>query len=92
MLSNYKPMKGISNSEKKTYFKKHLFIHIKQNILPRTMEWLRDATKSLEEEDSLLNKGLNNSFLNYNTGGHNIYNIRIHDFFMTIHIQNWQYS
>ena len=30
------------------------------------MEWLRDATNALEQEDSLLNKGLNNSFLNYN--------------------------
>ena len=28
------------------------------------MEWLRDATNALGEEDSLLNKGLNNSFLN----------------------------
>ena len=35
------------------------------NILPRMMEWLRDATNALEQEDSLLNKGLNNSFMNY---------------------------
>ena len=27
------------------------------------MEWLRDATNTLEQEDSLLNKGLNNAFL-----------------------------
>ena len=27
---------------------------------------LRDATSALEQEDSLLNIGLNNSFLNYN--------------------------
>ena len=27
----------------------------------------RDATNALEQEDSLLNKGLNNSFLNYNS-------------------------
>ena len=27
------------------------------------MKWLRDATDVLEQEDSLLNKGLNNSFL-----------------------------
>ena len=51
---------------KKAYFKKHLLINIFQNILSRTMEWLRDATDALEQEDSLLNKGLNNSFLNYN--------------------------
>ena len=30
------------------------------------MEWLRDATDALEQEDSLLKKGLNNFFLNYN--------------------------
>ena len=30
------------------------------------MEWLRGATNALEQEDSLLNKGLNNSFLNDN--------------------------
>ena len=30
------------------------------------MEWLRDATNALDLEDSLLNKRLNNSFLNYN--------------------------
>ena len=51
---------------KNTHFKKYLFLNVQQNILPRTMEWLRDATNALEQEDSLLNKGLNNSFLNYN--------------------------
>ena len=30
------------------------------------MEWLRDATNALKQEDSRLNKRLNNSFLNYN--------------------------
>ena len=39
--------------------------HSQQNILPRTMEWLREATNALKQEDSPLNKGLNNSFLNY---------------------------
>ena len=58
-------MKGILNLKKKTYFRKHLLINVQQNILPRTMEWLRDATNALEQEDSLLNKGLNNSFLNH---------------------------
>ena len=48
------------------YFKKHLFTNVQQNILSRMMECLRDATNALEQEDSLLNKGLNNSFLNYN--------------------------
>ena len=56
----------ILNLEKKTYFKRHLFINVHQNILAKTMEWLRDARNALEQEDSLLNKGLNNSFLNYN--------------------------
>ena len=46
---------------KKRYFKRHLSIIVQQNILPRMMEWLRDATNALEEEDSPLNKGLNNS-------------------------------
>ena len=35
-------------------------------ILLRTIEWLRDTTNASEQEDPLLNKGLNNSFLNYN--------------------------
>ena len=30
------------------------------------MEWLRDAINASEQEESLLNKGLNNTFLNYN--------------------------
>ena len=59
-------MKGILNSEKKTYFKKQLFINVQQNILRRTMEWLRDATNALEQEDFVFSEGLNNSFLNYN--------------------------
>ena len=61
-------MKRNLEFRKKTYFKKHLFINVQQNILSRTitMEWLRDATDALEEEDSLLNKGLDNSFLNNN--------------------------
>ena len=46
--------------------KKHIlrntFSNVQQNILPRTMEWLRDATNALEQEDSLLNKGVNNSY------------------------------
>ena len=58
-------MKGILNLEK-TYFKKHVLINVQQNILPRAMEQLRDATNASEQEDYLLNKGLNNSFLNYN--------------------------
>ena len=58
-------MKRNIELRKKTYFKKHLFINIQQNILPRTVEWLRDATTALEQENPLLNKGLNNSFLNY---------------------------
>ena len=50
---------------RKAYFKKHLFINIQENILPRTtLEWLRDATNALEQEDSLLYKGPNDSFLN----------------------------
>ena len=44
-------------------------INIQQNILPRMTKWLRDARSTLEQEDSLLNKGLNNSFLNCITGG-----------------------
>ena len=52
--------------KKTTYFKEHLFINVQQNILPRTMEWLRYATNALDLADSLLDKGLNNSFLNRN--------------------------
>ena len=40
--------------EKKTYFKKRFFIKVQQNILPRTMEWSRDATNALEQEDTFL--------------------------------------
>ena len=50
--------------KKQHIFKKHLLINVQQKILPRTMEWLRDATNASEQEGSLLNKGLNNSFLN----------------------------
>ena len=49
-----------------TVFKKRLFINVKQNILPRAIEWLRDTTNASEQENSLLNKELNNSILNYN--------------------------
>ena len=49
--------------------KKHIFeetfVNVQQNILPRMMECLRDATNALEQEDFVLNKELNNSFLNY---------------------------
>ena len=65
-LSYYKGMKRNLEFRKKAYFKKHLLINIQQNILPRTMEWLRDATNASEQDDSLLNKGLNYSFLYYN--------------------------
>ena len=41
---------------KQNYFKKHLLMKVQQNILHRTMEWLRDATNALEQEDSLLIK------------------------------------
>ena len=59
-LSDYKHMKRNrefrkNNMKKKTYFKKHLFTNVQQNILPRTMEWLRGATDALEQEGSLLN-------------------------------------
>ena len=48
-LSNYKRMKrNINFEKKKTHFKKHLFINVQQNILPRTIERLRDATNPLE--------------------------------------------
>ena len=35
----------------KIYFKKHLLTNIQQNVLPKMMEWLRDATNALEQED-----------------------------------------
>ena len=44
-----------------------IYINVQQNILPRSMEWLRDATNASEQDDFRLNDGLNNSFLNYNT-------------------------
>ena len=40
-------------------------MNVQQNILPGMMEWLRDATNALKQEDSPLIKGLNNSFFNY---------------------------
>ena len=61
-LSNYKRMKRNLEFRKKHKLKKHLFITIQQNIFPRMMEWLRDTTNALEQEDSPLNKRLNNSF------------------------------
>ena len=66
-LSDYKRMeRNLRFRTKSTYFKKHLSLNVQKNILSRTMEWLRDGTNASEQEDSLLNKGLNNSFLNYN--------------------------
>ena len=51
-LSNYKRMKkDLEFREKETCFKKHLLINVQQNILPRTMKWLKDATNALEQED-----------------------------------------
>ena len=48
-LSNYKRMKrNLEFRKRSRYFKKHLFMNIQQNILPRTMEWLRDAANTLE--------------------------------------------
>ena len=73
-------MKRKPEFKKKTYSKKHLFINFQQNILPRTMEWLRDATNALEQEDSPLNKGLNNSFLNYNSCFVSKFKIPFHTF------------
>ena len=49
--------------KKPTYFKKHLYINVQQNILPRTMECLRDATNALEQKDYLSDTRLNSSFL-----------------------------
>ena len=65
-LSNYKRMTRNLEFRKKHIFKKHFFINVQQNIIPRTIERLRDAPNALEQEDSFLNRGLNNSFLNYN--------------------------
>ena len=47
------------------------------------MEWLRDATNAtnaLEQDDSILNKGLNNSFLNYNRCFYSKFKIPFHTF------------
>ena len=57
--------KHLKRNSGKRHFKKQLFINIQQNILPKTMEWLRDGTNALDQEDYLLNNGLNNFFLNY---------------------------
>ena len=84
LITNVRKM--ILNLEKKTYFKKHLLINVQQNILPRLMKWLRDATNALEQEDSLLNKGLNNSFLNYNRCFFSKFKIPLHTFVIR-HIQ-----
>ena len=37
--------------KKKTYLKEHFLINVQQNILPRMIERLRDATNALEQED-----------------------------------------
>ena len=66
-LFNHKRVKRNFEFRKKTYFKKHLLINVQQNILPRTMQQLRDATNASEQDDSFLDKGLNNFFLNYNS-------------------------
>ena len=42
----HKCMKRNLQFRKKPYFKKHLSINIQQNILPGTMEGLRDATNA----------------------------------------------
>ena len=49
--SNYKRMKKNLGFRKKNIFKKHLLMNVQQNTLARTMEWLRNATNALEEED-----------------------------------------
>ena len=41
-LSYHKRMKRDLEFRKKKHFKKHLLINVQQNILPRTMEWLRN--------------------------------------------------
>ena len=46
-LSYHKCMKRNLEFRKK-HFKKHLSINVQQNILPRTMEWSRDATNASE--------------------------------------------
>ena len=60
-LYNYKRVKrNLEFRKKNTYFKKRLLIDVQQTFLPRTMEWLRDSTNALEQEDSLLKKGFYN--------------------------------
>ena len=44
------------------------------------MEWLKDATNALGQDDSLLNKGLDNSFLNYNGCDFSQFNIAFYTF------------
>ena len=56
-------------------------MNVQQNTLPR-IEWLRDVTNALEKEDSLLNKGLNDSFLNYNRFFFSKFKIPFHTFVM----------
>ena len=73
-------MKSKLEFRKKTYFKNYLSINVQQNILPGTKEWLRDATNALEQEDSLLNKGLNDSFLNYRRFFFSKFKISFHTF------------
>ena len=65
-LSNYRRMKRNLEFRKKKQKTKHthLLINVQQNILPRAMEWLRDATNASEQED-LLSEGLNYFILNY---------------------------
>ena len=48
-LSNYKRMKRNLEFAKTSYSKKHLLTNVQQNILARTMEWLRDAANALEQ-------------------------------------------
>ena len=52
-------------SETKSNYHRVIYLVNVLNVLPRRVEWLRDATNALEQVDSFLNKGLNNSFLNY---------------------------
>ena len=53
-LSNYKRIKrNLEFRKRHTYFKKHPFINFQDNILPITMEWLRDATNAVEQEVTL---------------------------------------
>ena len=65
-LPNYNRMDRNLEFRKKNVFYETLFNKRSAKCFPRTMEWLRGTTNASEQEDSLLNKGLNNSFLNYN--------------------------